>query len=167
MHFRLGENKYPIMFNFTKKHGNTPVDMNEQGAGVSEKYNAAIKNIERLEGELNQKTQALNQSYKAQAIMNESVKNCVASLFIVQNQLQVVAAHSDRSNKRIFELIQKNKALESSGNEWFRRAIKLEFEVLMAKDELKKTEHERDSAVEMCELLRAELMSNNQNRKQG
>ncbi|WP_340121172.1 hypothetical protein [Methylobacter svalbardensis] len=155
------------MFNFTKKHGNALVDMNEQAAGVSEKYNAAIKKIERLEGELNQKTQALNQSFKAQAIMSEGINNSLASLFIVQNQLQVVATHLDHSNKRIFELIQKNKVLESSGNEWFRRSIKLEFEVLMAKDELKKIENERDSAVKMCELLRAELMSNNPSRKQG
>lgn len=147
------------MFNFTKKLGNALVDTNEQAAGVSEKYNAAIKKIERLEGELNQKNQALNQSFKAQAIMSEGVNNCLASLFIVQNQLQVVATHLDRSNKRIFELIQKNKALESSGNEWFRRAIKLEFDVLMAKDTLKKVENERDSAVKMCELLQARLMS--------
>lgn len=154
------------MFNFTKKHGNALVDINEQAAEVSEKYNAAIKKIERLKGELNQKTHALNQSFKAQAIMSEGVNNCLASLFIVQNQLQVVATHLDRSNKRIFELIQKNKVLESSGNEWFRRSIKLEFEVLMAKDELKKIENERDSAVKMCELLQAELVSNNQSRKQ-
>ncbi|MDI1230839.1 MAG: hypothetical protein PSV18_14090 [Methylobacter sp.] len=141
--------------------------MKEQYAGVSEKYNAAIKKIEWLEGELNQKKQALNQIGKAQSIMSEGIKNCAASLCTTQAQLQAIAAHLNHSNKRIFELIQKNRALKSSGDEWLRRSIKLEFEVLMAKDTLKKVENERDSAVQMYELFQAGLMSNNQSRKQG
>ncbi|MDO9048631.1 MAG: hypothetical protein Q7U66_12985 [Methylobacter sp.] len=155
------------MFNFTKKHSNALVDANKKTAGMSEKYDAAIERIERLEDELSQKTYELNQSCKAQQIMSEGVKKCVESLYTVQSQLQAVAAHLDRSNKRIFELMRKNKALKSSGDEWFRRSIKLEFEVLMAKDEIKKIENERDSAVKMCELLQAELMPNSRDRKQG
>lgn len=147
------------MFNFTKKHDNALVDMKEQYAGVSEKYNAAIKKIERLEGELNQKKQALNQIGKTQSIMNDSIKSCATSLYTTQNQLQTIAAHLNHSNKRIFELIQKNKALKLSGDEWLSRSIKLEFEVLMAKDTLKKVENERDSAVQMYERLQAALMS--------
>ncbi len=154
------------MFNFTKKYSNALVVANKKTAGVSEKYDAAIKNIEWLEDELNQKTLELNHSCKAQSIMTEGVKKCVESLYAVQNQLQAVAAHLDYSNKRIFELMQKNKALKSSGDEWFKRSIKLEFEVLIAKDELKKIENERDSAIKMCELLQAELMSNSPSRKQ-
>lgn len=155
------------MFNFTKKYSNALVDANKKTAGMSEKYDAAIKKIERLESELSQKTYELNQSCKAQSIMTEGVNKCVESLYTVQNQLQAVAAHLDLSNKRIFELMQKNKALKSSGDEWFRRSIKLEFEILMAKDELEKIENERDSAIKMCELLQAELMSNSRTRKQG
>jgi len=99
--------------------------------------------------------------------MTEGVKKCVESLYAVQNQLQSVAAHLDHSNKRIFELIQKNKALKLSGDEWFKRSIKLEFEVLRARDELKKIENERDSAIKMCEHLQTELMSNSPSRKSG
>lgn len=159
------------MFNFTKKHSRALVDTNEQAAGVSEKYDAAIKKIERLEGELNQKTYELNQSCKAQQILSEGVKNCVISIYAIQNQLQAVAGHLDRSNKHISELMQKNRMLKSSGDEWFRRAIKLEFEALIAKDGLKKIENERDLAIKMCELLQAELMSadkeNSRSRHQG
>lgn len=161
------------MFNFTKKHSNACTDMvgiNEQFAGISEKYDAAIKKIEILENELTQKNHELNQSCKAQSIMSEGVKNCVTSLHAVQNQLQAVATHLDRSNKHIFELMQKNKILKSSGDEWFKRAIKLEFEVLIAKDGLKKIERERDSAVKTIEILQARLMSTdngNSSRKQG
>lgn len=158
------------MFNFTKKHSKVRVDIvdiNEQFAGVREKYDAAIKKIQRLEDELNQKTYELNQSNKAQSIMSEGVKKCVISLHTVQNQLQAVATHLDRSNKHIFELIQKNKILKSSGDEWFRRAIKLEFDVLMAKDGLKKIEHERDLALNTIEHLQAKLMSTNNENSEG
>ena len=113
------------MFNFTKKHNNALAEAFRKNSGLNEKYDAAIKKIERLEDELNQKTIELNHSCKAQQIMSEGVKNCVESLYAVQNQLQSVAAHLDRSNKRIFELMQKNKVLKSSGDEWFKRSIKL------------------------------------------
>ncbi len=158
------------MLNFTKKHSNAQLDANNQAAGMSEKYDAAIKKIERLERGLNQKTLELNQSCKAQLIMSEGVKNCVSSLCTVQNQLYAVAAHLDRSNKHILKLMQENKALKSSGDEWFKRAIKLEFDVLMTKDGLKKIEHERDLAIKTCEMLQVELMlvdkENNQSRNQ-
>lgn len=147
------------MFNFTKKHNNALVDMKEQYTGVSEKYNAAIKKIEWLEDELNRKKQALNQIGTAQSIMSQGIKSCAASLCTTQAQLQAIAAHLNHSNKRIFELIQKNKALKSSGDEWLKRSIKLEFDVLMAKDTLKKVENERDSAVQMYERLQAGLLS--------
>jgi uncharacterized protein YoxC len=154
------------MFNFAKKNGKAQDDI-EECTGIYEKYDAAIKKIERLEDELTQKTIELNQSCKAQSIMSEGVKNCVASLHTVQNQLQAVATHLDRSNKHIFELMQKNKILKSSGDEWFRRAIKLEFEVLIAKDGLKKTESERDLALKKCEHLQAKLISSNNEHSRG
>lgn len=145
------------MFNFTKKHGNTLVVANQPAAGISEKYDAAMEKIERLEAELSLKNLELDQSCKAQSIMSEGVKNCVTSLCTVQNQLYAVAAHLERSNKHIFKLMQENKALKSSGDEWFKRAIKLEFEVLMTKDGMKKIEHERDLAIKTIELLQSEL----------
>jgi chromosome segregation ATPase len=155
------------MFNFTKKHSDTPLDTPEQDAGVGEKYDAALKKIELLEFELNQKTLELNQSNKNQHIMSERVKNCVATLYTVQSQLQSIAMHLIRSNNHVLELTKKNRALESSGDEWFRRAINLEFNILMTKDELKKIENERDLAVKMCERLQGELMSNSRDKNQG
>lgn len=159
------------MLNFTKKHSNTLLDTSEQAVKMSVKYDAAIKKIERLEDELSRKACELDQSCKAQHIMSEGVKNCAASLYTVQNQLQAVAKHLDRSNKHIFELMQKNRILKLSGDTWFRRAIKLEFDILMAKDELKKIEKERDSAIKMCELLQVELLltdkENSRDRYQG
>lgn len=158
------------MFNFTKKHSKTLVNTNEQATGVSEQFNAAIIKINRLEDELTQKTHELNQSYKAQQLMSEGVKNCLTSLDTVQTQLHALAVHLDRSNKRIFELTKKNRILKSSSDEWLKRAIKLEFDVLSVKDGLKKVENERDLAVQMCELLQVELLltdkENSQSRNQ-
>lgn len=141
------------MFNFTKKHGNTPVDMNKQTIVMSKNYEAAIKKIELLEDELNQKTLELDQRYETQHIMSERVKNCARSLDAAHNQLQAVAVRLEYSNKQISELMQENKALKSSGDEWFKRAIKLEFDILTANDGIKKIQSERDSAIKMCERL--------------
>lgn len=158
------------MFNFTKKHSNALAVAHTPSAGISEKYDAAIKKIEQLEAELSQKTRELDQSCYAQHIMSEGVKNCVTSLCTVQNQLYAVAAHLERSNQHIFKLMQENKALKSSGDEWFKRAIKLEFDILMTKDGLKKVECERDLAIRTIKLLQVELMSpdkeNSQDKKQ-
>ena len=143
------------MFNFTKKHSNTPVDMNNQSTVMRKNYEAAIKKIELLEGELNQKTLELNQSYQAQHVMSEGVKNCVISLYAVHEQLQALAEHLDHSNQKISELTQENRVLKSSGDEWFKRAIKLEFDILTANDGLKKIQNERDQAIKMCELLQS------------
>lgn len=148
------------MFNFTKKRRNAYAlaEAHEPAAGLSEKYDAAIKKIERLEAELFKKTRELDHSCKAQHIMSEGVKNCISSLCTVQNQLYDVATHLDRSNNHIFKLMQENKALRYSGDVWFKRAIKLEFNALMTMDSLKKIEHERDLAIKTCELLQVELM---------
>lgn len=138
------------MFNFTKKYRNALANANEQAAKASEKYAAAIKQIERLEDEL-------NQSYKAQVIMIEDVKNCVASLYAVQSQLQSVVVYLEHSDRHILELTEENKVLSLSTDEWLKRAIKLEFEVLTTKDQLKKVENERDLTVKMYERLQAQL----------
>lgn len=155
------------MFNFTKNPSNALADASNLSAGLSEKYDAAIKKIEQLERELKQKTLELDKSSTAQSVMREGVKNCTESLCTVQNQLLTVAAHLERSNQHIFKLMQENKSLKSSGDVWFKRAIKLEFDVLMTQDSLKKIEHERNLAIKTCELLQVELMLVDKENSQG
>jgi hypothetical protein len=140
------------MIDFTKKYSNTPDSANEQVTRMSEQYNAAIKRIEQLEYELSQRNEA-------QTIMSEGMKSCSASLFFVKNQLQTIARQLDLSNKYIIKLMQVNQALKLSTDEWTRRAIKLEFDGLTVKDELKKIENQRDLAIETIERLQVELMS--------
>lgn len=92
--------------------------------------------------------------------MSERVKNCARSLDAAHNQLQAVAVRLEYSNKQISELMQENKALKSSGDEWFKRAIKLEFDILTANDGIKKIQSERDSAIKMCERLQSATKEN-------
>ncbi|MGZ5051085.1 MAG: hypothetical protein ACXWF8_08480 [Methylobacter sp.] len=143
------------MFNFSKKPSNVVADIDEH-TGMAEKYNAAIRRIEELEEELDKKTAELAQSNKAQQIMSDGVKKCVASLYTVQSQLQGVVTHLEISNKHIADLKQRNKILKLSGDQWFKRAIKLEFEVLTTKEVLKRLENERDIALKSLERLQAE-----------
>ena len=144
------------MFNLTKRHSNDSAD-----------YAAAIKKIESLEGELSRKTYELNQSCKAQQKMSEGVRECVASLFTVKSHLHIVATHLDHSNNQILKLMKENAVLKSSGDEWFKRAIKLEFDVLSAQDGLKKIENERDMAVKTIERLQGQLISPNKENSRG
>ena len=139
------------MFNFTKKHCNTLVDSNEQATEMSEEYNAAIKKIEQLEDEL-------DQSNRIKITMFEIVKDCINSLHAVQDQLRSIVLYLEHSNKHIFELAQENRIFRSSNSEWLKRAIKIEFDILTVKDELKKIKNERDLAIKKCEILQAKLM---------
>lgn len=138
------------IFGFAKKHN--AVNTTTADAELSEKYNAATQEIERLEAKL-------NQSSIAQSIMNAGIQNCLTILCAIQNQLITVAAHLARSNQKILELSQENQALQASTDEWFKRAVKLEFDILTAQDELKEVEHERDLAIKMIERLQVELIT--------
>jgi uncharacterized protein YoxC len=146
------------MFNFTNKQRDTSINSNEEVAGILEKYEAAIKKIERLESELNQKTYELNQSCKAQLILSQSFKKSTTTLYSVQERLQTIAEHMDHSNNYIFKLQLENEGLKISCEEWLKRAIRLEFNVLTTKDELAKVKIERDSTVKMIEYLQVEFI---------
>jgi chromosome segregation ATPase len=155
------------MFDFTIKDNAALIESNEQCAVISEKYNAAIKKIKRLECELQHKVHALNQSNEAQSVLRQGVKKCTVTLRSTQKKLEAIAEHLALSKNYIFELSQENRHLKSSGDEWLNRAIKLEFDVLMLKDKLTKYEMERDLAVTQCEQLQVELMSANKENSRG
>lgn len=140
------------MINFTQKHSNTLDSAYQQVSGMSEKYDAAIKRIAQLERELSQRNET-------EAMMSEGIKSCAASLCFVEDQLHTIARHLDHSNKQIVELMQENQALKLSTDEWTKRAIKLEFDGLTVKDELKKIENQRDLAIKTIERLQVELTS--------
>lgn len=93
--------------------------------------------IEQLESELNQKIHDLNESLNAQYVLRETLKSNTKTLGQVEQQLKDIEAHLKHSNDSMCMLKQENRSLKLSCNEWMKRAIKLEFKVLSARDAIK------------------------------
>jgi hypothetical protein len=90
--------------------------------------------IEQLESKMNQKINELNESLNAQYLLQEKLKSSLKTLREVENLLKVINTKLKHSNEYVIALEQENGKLKSSCDEWIKRAIKLEFEVLSARD---------------------------------
>lgn len=93
--------------------------------------------IEQLESELNQKIHELNESLNAQYVLRETLKSNTKTLGQVEKQLKGIEAYLKYSNDSIYMLKQENRSLKLSCDEWMKRAIKLEFKILSARDAIK------------------------------
>ncbi len=82
--------------------------------------------IEQLENEL-------NESLNAQYLLRERLESSMKTLHGVENLLKVVNTNLRHSNQYIHALEQENGNLKASCNEWMKRSINLEFEVLNAR----------------------------------
>ncbi|MGZ8159463.1 MAG: hypothetical protein ACXWT1_14530 [Methylobacter sp.] len=94
--------------------------------------------IEQLESELNQKINELNESLNVQNLLHETLRRNAQTLAEIENLLKVLEANLKYSNDYIQSLKQENSALKLSCDVWMKRAIKLEFQVLSARDAAKK-----------------------------
>ncbi|MGZ5044923.1 MAG: hypothetical protein ACXV8P_09030 [Methylobacter sp.] len=120
------------MFEYVKKFSsNRLIRELQQVVEIDVKYQIALKKIDFLESELNLKVQELNQGTESQRLLKQGLKKCTNSLSFLQNQLQTITAIID-------ELQRENMLLQLSNAHWLQRALKLEFEVLSAKDEIAK-----------------------------
>ena len=151
--------KRPPMPNSTKQSTDNRNCANEPSSVEDEKYDAALK-IQHLEHELSQKDLVI--SYAV-----ENLENCASSLYFVKDQLLLISGYLEHSILQIQELTQENKNLTLLSDEWLRRAIKREFELLAVKDELNKVTKERDLAIKTVELLQVEQMLADQENKMG
>jgi len=97
-----------------------------------------ISKIEQLKSELNQKTNELNESLNVQYLLRRTLKNNTRALDEVENMLKALADNLKHSNEYIDTLKQENQGLKLSCDVWMKRAIKLEFEVLSAREAAKK-----------------------------
>ncbi|MDP1541475.1 MAG: hypothetical protein Q8L72_12595 [Moraxellaceae bacterium] len=93
--------------------------------------------IDQLESELKKKTQELNESLKTQIVLRERLKRNTKSLEVVLEKLKGIEAYLEDSNEFVFKLKQDNWKLKVSCDQWVKRAIQLEFEVLSARDRAK------------------------------
>jgi hypothetical protein len=96
-----------------------------------------VTKIEQLERELNQKINELNESSNALYFLHKSLISSAKTLREVKNLLEVIKANLKDSNEYTYKLEQENWKLKLSCDQWMKRAIKLEFKVLSARDATK------------------------------
>lgn len=90
---------------------------------------------EQLESEINQKIHELKVSLNIQNLLHERLKSSTKELEKIESVLKTIEANLRYSNVYIYKLEEENKSLKLSCDAWMNRAIKLEFEVLSARDE--------------------------------
>lgn len=93
--------------------------------------------IKQLEGELNQKINELNESLNVQYFLRETLQSNTQRMTEINNQLKEIEVYLKYSNEYFDTLKKENLNLKLSCDEWVKRAIKLEFEVLSARDAAK------------------------------
>jgi len=97
-----------------------------------------VTKIEQLESEIHQKINELNESLNVQYLLREKLRSNTKTMGELENQLKDIEAYLKYSNEYVVALKQENRSLKLSCEEWIKRAIKLEFEVLSARDAAKK-----------------------------
>lgn len=93
--------------------------------------------IEQLKQELNQKINELNESLNSQYFLRETLKKNTKALEEVESELRGIVVFLKHSNECVYKLTQENARLKLSCDVWMNRAIKLEFELLSARDATK------------------------------
>jgi septal ring factor EnvC (AmiA/AmiB activator) len=95
--------------------------------------------IKQLEHELNLKINELNESLRIQDLLVETLENSNKRLGEMESALKSIAEKIQLSSQYINALEQENQGLKTSCGFWVQRAIKLEFEVLSARDAANKS----------------------------
>ena len=95
--------------------------------------------IEHLESELNKKTDELVKLWNAYNHLFEKFKESTKSLKQIEIQLKDAEGHLQYLkayvNEYITDLVEENQKLKFSADVWLKRALKLEWDVLNARDE--------------------------------
>jgi septal ring factor EnvC (AmiA/AmiB activator) len=93
--------------------------------------------IEQLESEIHKKTRELNESLNVQYLLHETLKRNTKTLGEIEEQLKNLEAYLKYLNEHFDTLKQENQRLKLSCDEWVKRTITLEFELLSARDAAK------------------------------
>jgi predicted nucleic acid-binding Zn-ribbon protein len=122
-----------------------------------------MTDIEQLKSELNKKTEELVQLWHAYNLLFERFKQSTESLKHIENQLKDAEEHLHYLrayiNEYITDLAEENQKLKFSADVWLKRALKLECDVLNARDETQKIETEHNLAITKMITLEADLKS--------
>jgi predicted nucleic acid-binding Zn-ribbon protein len=119
--------------------------------------------IEQLESELNKKTDELVKLWNAYNHLFEKFKESTKSLKQIEIQLKDAEGHLQYLkayvNEYITDLVEENQKLKFSADVWLKRALKLEWDVLNARDETQKIEAEHNLAITKMIMLETDLKS--------
>lgn len=122
-----------------------------------------MTDMEQLELELTKKTEELVQLWDAYNQLFEKFKQSTLSLKHIESQLKDAEEHLQYLkayvNEYITELVEENHKLKLSADVWLKRALKLEWDVLTARDETQKIEAEHNLAITKMILLETDLKS--------
>ncbi|NOT13397.1 MAG: hypothetical protein HOP23_16480 [Methylococcaceae bacterium] len=122
-----------------------------------------MNQIEQLESELNKKTEELEQLWDAYNHLFKKFKQSTISLRHIESQLKDAEDHLQYLkayvNEYITDLVEENQKLKLSADVWLKRALKLELDVLNARDEAQKIEAEHSLAITKMILLETDLKS--------
>ncbi|WP_333877383.1 hypothetical protein [Methylobacter sp.] len=89
--------------------------------------------IEQLDVEIKNATKELNESLKTQTLLREKLKSNNKKLQEILEQLKAIEAYLEDSNELVFKLKQENLRLKLTCDEWMKRAVNLQLEVLSAR----------------------------------
>jgi predicted nucleic acid-binding Zn-ribbon protein len=119
--------------------------------------------FEQLESELSKKSEELVKLWNAYRLLFERFKESTHSLKSIENQLKGAEEHLHYLrayiNEYIADLAEENQKLKFSAEVWLKRALKLESDVLNARDETQKIEAEHNLAITKMIMLEADLRS--------
>ncbi len=119
--------------------------------------------IEQLEKELSKKTDELVKLWNAYNHLFEKFKQSTKSLKHIEIQLKDAEEHLQYLkayvNEYITDLVEENQKLKFSADVWLKRALKLEWDVLNARDETQKIEAEHNLAITKMIMLETDLRS--------
>jgi len=122
-----------------------------------------MSEFEELESELNKKTEQLLRLWNAYKLLFERFKQSTESLKQIESQLKDGEEHlhylKAYINEYIADLAEENQKLKLAADAWLKRALKLEWDVLKARDETQKIENEHHMAIAKMIMLEADLKS--------
>jgi chromosome segregation ATPase len=118
---------------------------------------------EELERQLNRKTEELAQLWVAYNQLIQRFKQSTTSLKQIEGRLKKAERHlyylRAYINEYLTDLVEENQKLKFSANVWLKRALKLEGDVIKARDETQKIEAEHNLAITKMILLESDLQS--------
>jgi predicted nucleic acid-binding Zn-ribbon protein len=119
--------------------------------------------MKQLEWELTKKTEELVRLWSAYNLLFERFKQSNQSLRHIECQLKDAEEHllylRAYINEYITDLAEENQKLKLSADVWLKRALKLEWDVLNARQETQKIEAEHNLAITRMIMLEDDLKS--------